>query len=119
MENKKVKNFSFRGGMLTDIHDGIVDIFVTLEDDDFEYWVEVATPQGLSSMMEKYQENFIEPAFPRITVRELTTSVIREALDFFTVDKEDAFWLKIYHLPIEFNMKDLNTILERQKKTNE
>jgi len=79
------------GGVPTDIYNGIVDVFVTLEGDDFEYWVEIVTPQALFSHMEKNKENFLEPGYPYIIVRELTPLVIREALEAFAVDKEDAF----------------------------
>jgi len=104
------------GGVLINIYNGIIDIFVTLEGNDFEYWVEIATPQALSSHMKKNKENFIEPGYPCIIVHELTPLVTREALEVFTVDKEDAFWLKLSHLTIEWNINDLNTILDRQKE---
>jgi hypothetical protein len=66
--------------------------------------------------MEKNKENFLKPGYLYIIVRELTPLVIREALEAFAVDKEDAFWLKLYHLTIEWNINDLNTILDRHKK---
>ena len=116
MKENKVKSFSFIGGIPTDIYNGIVDVFVTLEDDDFEYWVEIATPKALSYHMEKNKQNFIEPGYPCIIVNELTPVVIREALEAFAVEQEDAFWLKLYHLTVEWNINDLNTILERHKK---
>jgi hypothetical protein len=116
MKENQVKSFCFMGGVPTDIYNDTVDVFVTLEGDDFEYWVEITTPQALSFHMEKNKENFIEPGYPCIIVRELTPLVIREALEAFTVDKEDAFWLKLYHLTVEWNINDLNTILDRHKK---
>lgn len=61
MKNNQVKSFCFMGRVPTDIYNGIVDVFVTLEDDDFEYWVKIATPQALSSHMGKNKENFLEP----------------------------------------------------------
>ena len=36
MKENQVKSFSFMGGVPTDIYNGIVDVFVTLEGDDFE-----------------------------------------------------------------------------------
>lgn len=104
------------GGLPNDTYNGIVDVFVTLEDDDFEYWVEIATPQALSFHMKNNKENFIQPGYPYIIVAELTPSVIREALEAFVADKEDAFWLKLYHLTVEFNINDVNTVLDRHKK---
>ncbi len=44
MKENQVKSFRFMRGVPTDIYNGIVDVFVTLEGDDFEYWVEIATP---------------------------------------------------------------------------
>lgn len=119
MKENKVKSFSFVGGVPSDIYNGIVDVFVTLEDDDFEYWVEIATPQALSFHMKKNKENFMGPGYPYIIVQELSPSVIREALEAFAVDQEDAFWLKLYHLTVEWNINDLNTILDRYKKKEE
>lgn len=77
---------------------------------DVDYWIEIATPQALSSQTEKNKENFLEPGYPCLIVRELTPLVIREALEAFVVDREDAFWLKI--VPFDsWNINDLNTIL--------
>lgn len=95
MTGNKVKSFYFMGGMPHDIYNGAVDVFVSLEGDPFEYWVE---PQVFSSYMEENNLNFIEPTYPSIIVRELTPSVIREALEAYAVDKEDAYWLKLYHI---------------------
>lgn len=116
MSKNKVKSFSFMGGRPKDQKNGIVDIFVTLENDDFEYWVEVATPQALSFSMDKEGKNFLEPAYPYIIVRELTPVIIREALEEFVSDKDDAFWLKLYHLTVELKIDDLNSLLDRYKK---
>jgi predicted kinase len=66
--------------------------------------------------MEKNKENFLERGYPCIIVCELTLLVIRETLEAFAADKEDAFWLKLYHLTVEWNIHDLNTILDRNKK---
>jgi hypothetical protein len=73
-------------------------VIVSLEGNDFEYWVEIATPQALSSHMENNKENFLEPEYTFIIVRELTPLVIRETLEAFSVDKENAFWLNYHQL---------------------
>ena len=91
MKENQVKGFRFMGEVPTDTYNSIVDVFVTLEGDDFEYWLEIAAPQALSSHMEKNKENFIEPGYPCIIVYELTPLVIRKALEAFAVNKEDAF----------------------------
>ena len=58
MKDNQVKSFRFMGEVPTNIYNGIVDVFVTLEGDDFEYCIESATPQALSSHMEKIKKIF-------------------------------------------------------------
>jgi hypothetical protein len=113
----KVTSFEIIGPVPRDkdIFNGAVDVGVTLEGDDFPYVVEVLTPQYIiDSMMETEKQNFFEPGYPYIIVRELTPSVIRAALEAAAV--EDAFWLKLYHATLEMDSNDINTILERAKK---
>jgi len=116
MKNKRVKSFCFISPEPEDIYNDMVDIFVTLEDDDFEYWIEMATPKAFSTYMEKNNQKFLEPRFPFIIVSELTSAVIEEALNAFATEREDAYCLKLYHLTVEFNRNDLNTMLHRYKK---
>jgi hypothetical protein len=113
MKSNHVKSFRFVGPVPNDVSNGIVDVFVTLNDN-FEYWVEIVTPFALASMMEK--DNFIQPGYPYIIVRELTPVIIREALEAFAGEREDAYWLKLYHLTVELNINDLNTLLDRYEK---
>lgn len=63
MKANKIKSFYFMGGIPTDISNGVVDVFVTLEGDDFEYSLEVTTPLALSSHMEERKENFIRRSY--------------------------------------------------------
>ena len=116
MKDKRVKSFRFISPEPEDVYNDMADIFVTLEDDDFEYWIEMATPKSFSTYMEKNNQKFLEPRFPFIIVSELTPAVIEEALNAFASEREDAYWLKLYHLTVEFNIQDLNTLLDRQKK---
>ena len=76
MKTNKVKSINLMGGMPSNIYDDWVDVFVTLEDDDAQYWVEVTTPQALFSYMDKKNQKFLEPLYPFIIVRELTPAVI-------------------------------------------
>ena len=48
MKTTKVKSVTFLTGEPIDIYNGGADVFVTLEGDDFEHWVEIATSQTLS-----------------------------------------------------------------------
>ena len=75
-------------GMPTDIYDGSVDVFVTLENDDSKYWLEVTTPQALASHMDERKQKFLEPLYPFIIVRELTSAVIKEAIEAFIIEEK-------------------------------
>ncbi len=70
-----------------DILNDTLDVLVTLDDEDctdgFCYWVEVTTPQFLSSMMEKKKMEVLSPDYPCIIVSKLTDDTIRAALESF------------------------------------
>ena len=116
MTNKKVKNFWIMPGNPEDIYDDYVDVFVTLEGDDFGYSIEFATPLAFLTQMEKDKKKFVEPDCPPIIVSELTPEVIREALEAYATDIEDSYWIKVYQAPLYQTIDDLNTILDREKK---
>jgi len=83
-------------GAPIDIYDGWTDVFVTLEDDDdSKYWFEVTTPQALASHMDERNQRFLEPVYPFIIVRELTSAVIKEAIEAFIIEEEDGFWFLV------------------------
>ena len=67
--------------------------------------------------MKQENEKFLSPDYPYIIVSELTPSVVREALEAYAVEKEDAFWLKkMYHLATEWNIDDFNALIKRQQE---
>ena len=76
----------------TDLVNDCLDVFVILEDDycndRFSYFVEVTTPQFLSTLMEKYESDFLPPGYPYIIVSKLTDEIIRAAIQAF-IDTED------------------------------
>ena len=74
MKTKKVKSVTFMGVPPIDISNDTVDVFVNLEGDDSKYWLEVTTPQALASHLKERNQNFLEPLYPFIIVRELTPS---------------------------------------------
>jgi hypothetical protein len=116
MNSSKIKNVTFMGGSPTDIYDDIVDVLVTLENDNSRYWFEVITPQALISDMEEKNQKFFDPSYPFIIVQELTETVIKEALEAFINEDENSFWFKLYHsIPLLSN-DDLNLIRERHNK---
>jgi hypothetical protein len=53
MKTNRVKSVTFMSGAPIDIYNGSLDVFVTLEDDDSKYWLEVTTPQALASHMDE------------------------------------------------------------------
>ena len=52
MKTTRVKSVTFMSGTPINIYNGSADLFVTLEDDDSKYWLEVTTPEALASHME-------------------------------------------------------------------
>ena len=112
----KVKSLTFMSGEPVDIYDDSVDVLVTLEGDDSEYWLEVTTPQALASHMDERKQQFLEPFYPFIIVRELTSAVIKEAIEAFIVERQDSFWFKLYYSIPYLTIDDLNLIIDRHKK---
>ena len=119
METKKIKTLRFMSGEPTDVYNGMADVFVTLEDDDSAYLFEVTTPQALISHMEKNKQNFLEPLYPFVIVRELTPAVIKEAIQAFIIEEEDDFWFKLYYSIPYLTIEDLNLIIDRHNKEME
>ena len=116
MKTPRVKSVTFMSGAPIDIYNGSADVFVTLEDDDSKYLLEVTTPQALASHMDERKQRFLEPLYPFIIVRELTSAVIKEAIEAFIVEEEDGFWFKLYYSIPYLTIDDLNLIINRHKK---
>jgi hypothetical protein len=96
------------------------DGFVSLEDDsftdEFSYFVEVATPQYLSTLMEKFESDFLPPRYPYIIISKLTDDIIKASLQSLITTKNDSYWLKLYHITATLEIKDRNDILYRKKQ---
>ena len=116
MKTTRVKSVTFMSGAPIDIYNGSADVFVTLEDDDSKYLLEVTTPQALASHMDERKQRFLEPLYPFIIVRELTSAVIKEAIEAFIIEEEDGFWFKLYYSIPYLTIDDLNLIIDRRKK---
>lgn len=112
----KIKKISYLGPIV-DLEDDCIDVFVTLENDDW-YLVEVTTPKFFYALMKKSKSNFVSPSYPYIIVSKLTDDIIRAALQEFIDTKEDSFWLKLYHVTATLNIEDINEILYRKEKEN-
>jgi len=106
----------------TDLVNDCLDVFVILEDDyctdEFSYFVEVATPQYLSVLIEKFESDFLPPRYPYIIVSKLTDDIIKAALQSFINTKNDSYWLKLYHITATLEIEDINEILYRKKQEN-
>lgn len=116
MKTTRVKSLTFMSGAPIDIYNGSADVFVTLEDDDSKYWLEITTPQALASHMDERKQRFLEPLYPFIIVRELTSAVIKEAIEAFIIEEEEGFWFKLYYSIPYLTIDDLNLIIDRRKK---
>lgn len=116
MKTTRVKSVTFMSGAPIDIYNGSADVFVTLEDDDSKYLLEVTTPQALASHMDERKQRFLEPLYPFIIVQELTSAVIKEAIEAFIVEEEDGFWFKLYYSIPYLTIDDLNLVINRHKK---
>lgn len=97
---------------IKDIENDNIDVFVELEDGNI-YTIVVTTYQNILWYMEKEKVNFLYPS-PQIIVRSLTEKNIMEALEYFC--KDDAYWLKVYHLAESFRIGDLDKMIDEQKK---
>jgi hypothetical protein len=116
MKTTRVKSVTFMSGAPIDIYNGSADVFVTLKDDDSKYLLEVTTLQALASHMDERKQRFLEPLYPFIIVRELTSAVIKEAIEAFIIEEEDGFWFKLYYSIPYLTIDDLNLIIDRHKK---
>ena len=103
-----------------DILNDALDVFITLEDDcctdDFDYFVEVTTPQFLSTTMEWEKSAFLPPDYPCIIVSKLTDDIIRAAIQSFMDSDDELRWLKLYHVIPKLTIQEIDKILDREKQ---
>jgi hypothetical protein len=108
-----------------DLFNDALDVFVTLEDDycsdGFCYFVEITTPQFLSTIMEKGKSTFLEPGYPYIIVSKLTDDIIRAAIESFInpkdyPDEDELRWLRLYHVIPKLTTEEIDEILNRKKE---
>ncbi len=103
-----------------DVVNDELDVFVSLEDDyctdGFCYFIQVTTPQFLSTIMEKENNAFLLPDYPCIIVSKLTDDIIRAAIESFINSDDEVRWLKLYHIIPKLNTQEINEILYRKKQ---
>ena len=116
MKTTRVKSVTFMSGAPIDIYNDSADVFVTLEDNNSKYLLEVTIPPALASHMDKRKQRFLEPLYPFIMVWELTSAIIKEAIEAFIIEEEDGFWFKLYYSIPYLTIDDLNLIIDRHKK---
>ena len=112
----EIKKISYLGPKV-DLENDCLDVFVTLENDDY-YLIEVTTPRFFYTLMEKFKSNFVPPSYPYIIVSKLTDDIIRAAIQEFIDKKEDSYWLKLYHITATLKIEDINEILDWKEKEN-
>ena len=97
----------------------IKSLAVTLEDDyctnGFCYFVEVTTPQFLSTTRKKEKSAFLLPDYPCIIVSKLTDDIIRAVIESFMNLDDEVHWLKMYHVIPKLTIQEINEILYRKK----
>lgn len=100
--------------------DDNVDAIIELNDG-YEYIVPVITHKNILSLINNEKSDFLFPMDPMIVVKELTRDNIERAIKAYA--KDDAFWLKLYHLASGIDIKTLNILrdrwFERKKLINE
>ena len=120
----KLKAINYLGPLDTieDIYNANIDVLVRLNDPfcendpDFCYFVEVATPNNLSHLMEKWGLSFLPPMAPFIIIQKFTEEIVDQAVRAFVEEQDDAYWLKVYSLASQFTIDELNGVIERKTK---
>lgn len=79
--------------------------------DGYEYIVPVITHKNILSLINNERSDFLFPMDSMIVVKELTMENIERAIK--TYAKDDAFWLKLYHLASGIDIKTLNILRDR------
>ena len=87
--------------------DDNVDAIIELNDG-YEYIVPVITHKNILSLINNERSDFLFPMDPMIVVKELTMDNIERAIKAYA--KDDAFWLKLYHLASGIDIKTLNIL---------
>ena len=94
MKIKEIKYLVLPTDLVTDC----LDVFVILDNDystdEFFYFVEIATPQYLYTLMEKFKSDFLPSSYPYIIVSKLMDDIIKASLQSFINTKNDSYWLK-------------------------
>ncbi|MGC7873761.1 hypothetical protein ACPUYX_19895 [Desulfosporosinus sp. SYSU MS00001] len=73
----------------------------------------VSTPQYFLSYMEKEKKEFVEAGSPFVIVKKLTEEIIRDAIEDYC--RGNAYWIKVYHLAVDLNIDEVNSLMESQK----
>ncbi|MBL1225702.1 hypothetical protein [Enterococcus sp. BWR-S5] len=98
---------------IEDITNDNIDVFVELEDG-FTYVLVIATIKNIKEMME---DGYLEEGPPFIIVDELREDTIRKAIEAHA--KEDAYYLKMNFLYMEFTSDELQIKIDEIRKVNE
>lgn len=108
----KIKRIEF-AHEITDPQMDNLDVFVENEDG-YTYTIVVSTPGDLVDQMEQEKINFIRPDTPKIIVRKLTESIVREAIEAYA--ENDGYWLKLCQFGDDIDISVLNKLEEEHRK---
>lgn len=106
----KIKNINFATDLknVRNIENDNIDIWVELEND-YTYVLTVATPKNLEYLMDKEQMNYFGPCSPFIIVKELTKEISEAAVKSYA-EKNDGYWLKLYHFANDIDIDVLDKL---------
>lgn len=104
---------------IDDIENDNIDVFVEI-DDGTAYTFTAITPKNFYWYMDKEELDFFPIGTPYIIVRQLTDEIIRSAIQKALDDEiwQNAYWLKLYHLAGNFDIKMMDQMIEKIKIAN-
>lgn len=79
--------------------------------DGFGYFVEITTPQFLSTIMKREKSTLLGPNYPYIIVSKFADNIIRDAIESFINSDEDVHRLKFNHVMPVLTIEEIDEIL--------
>ena len=92
---KVIKISNLFGWENVDSENDNIDVIVDT-DDGSEYILSVATPKNLQYLMDEEKKEYYGSGYPFIIVNKLTSEIVEQAVKAFA-EKNDGYWLKVYH----------------------
>lgn len=102
----------------TAIESQYMDIYVELENG-FRYIFEVATIKHMQYVMKNYKVSYDPPGLLILPVQKLTKEAIVDAVLTYAADKEDGYWIKLYHFSGSIPKTMFDELEVEARKSNE